>query len=165
MVTVMIGRDDSRAALPGTDGAGSQRLQALANEALERAGVPLWCDPLRIAIGLGKMVRAAMRAEERATLDADCINYLWVAGEPRETGLNVFVGDALAVFADAGFPKPSPADVTLLAGFLALPALDVPTDLELTLQEHAPVWFLREHQRRRRWNRSSDSGVFTAVNR
>lgn len=158
-------REDVRAALPSALGAGSQRLQALANEALDRAGVAPWCDPLRIVLGLGRSVRSVTRAEYRAALVDGCVDYLWSHDEPLETHLNVFVGAALVVFDDAEIVNPSPGNVSRLAGYLALPDPNLSPELELSLQTHAPPWFLREHQRRRRWDKWSDSGIFAAVSR
>lgn len=160
-----IGRDEVNAALSSSHGAGSQRLQTLASEALERACVAYWCDPLAIVLGLGRDVRAVTRAEGRASLVGDCVDYSWVPGEPRETDLNVFMGAALVVFADAGVTNPSPGNVSRVAGYLALPDPNMSPELELALQTHAPIWFLREHQKRRRWDKWSDSGVFAAVSR
>jgi len=134
----------------------------MAAEALARAEVPPWCDPLRIALALGRSVRAVMRAEVRAALVHDCIDYVWVPNE-RETGLNIFMGNALAVFDDAGVTNPNAADVSRLAGYLALPDVGVTPEVELRVQVHAPEWFLREHQRRRRWAKWTASGVFSAV--
>jgi len=145
-----------------TYGASSQRLQTLANKALERSGTAPWCDPLRIALGLGRPVRAVTRSEERAVLEGECIRYLWVPDQ-QETDLNVFTGCGLVVLEDAGFARPSPADVVLVAGYLALPDPSLSPELELALQTHAPPWFLREHQKRRRWDRWSASGIFAAV--
>jgi len=101
------------------------RLEALATCALERAGVEPYCDPLSIALGLGRTVRAVTRAEARATLVGNCLDYLWVQGATRETNMNIFWGDALIVFADAGIVRPSPGELALVAGFLALPARGV----------------------------------------
>src|SRR6185295_325407 len=141
------------------------RLEALATCALERAGVEPYCDPLSIALGLGRTVRAVTRAEARATLVGNCLNYLWVQGATRETNMNILWGDALIVFADAGIVRPSPGELALVAGYLALPARGVDPVDEIRRQTYPPVWFLREHQKRRNWFRRSDSGLFAAVNR
>ncbi len=156
------GRDNIHAAHSSSRGAGPQRLQTMALAALARAHTEPWCDPWKIALGLGRSVRAVTRGEERAILRHGCIDYLWVA-ELLETELNVFMGDALAVLDDAGDTRPSPGDVCRVAGYLALPDPNVLPELELTLQTHAPLAFLRDHQRRRTWDRWSASGVFVAV--
>jgi hypothetical protein len=142
-------------------GAGSQRFRRMANDALARARVAPWCDPVLIPIGLGRTVRALTHADERASLVGRCLSYLWVPSNLRLTGLHLLLGSAIIVFEDEGIPRPSPADVARLAGYLALPDhRDVSSATELTLQVHAPLSFLVEHQRRRRW---TGSGTYAAV--
>jgi len=98
------------------------------------------------------------RAEHRAELEGPRVTYLWHP-DRREAGLSVFIGAALATLADEGLPA-LPADVTALAGYLALPEHGLPLEIETGLQVHAPIWFLEAHQRRRRWG---DSGTYAAI--
>ena len=155
----------SRADDVAPQNARTPRLQQLAKDALERACVEPWCEPYEIIRGLGRPVRAMTRSEHRAVLVRGCVDYLWQPGEPLETNLNLFTGAALAVLEDAGITRPNPADVARVAGHLALPDIGVSPETELFLQVHAPPWFLREHQKRRRWDRWSASGVFAAISR
>ena len=140
-------------------GASSHMLHSMAAGALRRANVGPWCDPVLIPIGLGRRVRALTHADERARLDGDCLSYLWVPDDPPQTGLHLFWGAALIVYQDAGIHRPSPAEVSRLAGHLALSEPDVSPAEELRLQVYAPRSFLIEHQRRR----ESGSGLYAAV--
>jgi hypothetical protein len=150
------------AALSLPVGAGPQRLHRIAVETLERAAVGPHPDPRAIIIGLGRSVRIVTRALVRAELTAECARLLWDA-DGREFGLSGFFGASLIALHDHGL-RPSPSDVTGLAGYLALPEQGVPPSVEVARQTFAPAWFLEAHQRRRRWS-LSDSGLYPAIGR
>jgi len=147
-------REIISAAVAHSHGAGSQRLHRIAIEALRRSGLGPGADPARIAVALGYRIRAVTRADYIARLDGGLISYLWEP-DPRDRGLHVFVGNAIALAREHRL-TPSRTDVFRLAGFLALPDRSVAAEAAEYLQPYAPLWFLEAR-------RQSGSGTYLAI--
>jgi hypothetical protein len=131
---------------------GPTRLHTMALDGIHRARLGAWFDPFRMIEALGRQVLFANGDAVRAHLDGDCVEIAFVRGDSRETDLNAFLGVALILFEDVGVSTPPPSSVVELAGYLAMPDPTVPPALEILLQRHMPIGFMRDHQRRRRWD-------------
>lgn len=126
----------------------------MALAALRRSGVGPGADPARMAIGLGYRLRAVTRTDYMARVDGLLISYLWEP-DTRDRGLNVFVGNAIALAAEEHLSA-SRTDLFRLAGFLALPDRSVPAEAAAWVQPYAPLWFLEAR-------RQSGSGTYLAI--
>lgn len=147
-------REIISAALAHSYGAGAQHWQNMATEAVGRSGLGPYPNPWHLAIALGYRLRSVTRSDFFATISGDCIDVLWVP-EPRETGLHVFVGDALALVHATG-RSATRTDVFRLAGFLALPDRAISAEEASRLQPHVPPWFIEAR-------RQSGSGTYLAI--
>jgi hypothetical protein len=147
-------REIISAALAHSYGAGSAFWQAMAVSAVRRSGLGPYPNPWQLALSLGYRLRSVTRSDQFAMLAGNCIEVLW---EPnaRETGLHVFVGDALALVRESGRAA-TRTDVFRLAGFLALPDRNVAADEAARLQPFVPEWFIEAR-------RQSGSGTYLAI--
>lgn len=136
-------REEITAALRHAFGAGHQRLLSTARDTLRDSGCQPWADPRRIAVGVRKQVRERTDMLERARVDGSVISFRYPGPDPREWGLNMFLGLGLARLGDLEIDADR-ADVICFAGYLALPDL-VDTAQAFELQRYLPEWFIASH--------------------
>jgi hypothetical protein len=130
-------------------------LATLARDALARAECGLYCDPRLLAIALGYTLRLETHSVPwRAKLLGRCINFRYDA-DPRERGLNIFLGLAAALLVSAGLSV-SESSAYRLAAHLALGDGGLP---EVAAQKYVPQAFMLEYIERR----SNQSGVYRSI--
>jgi hypothetical protein len=149
-----------RAALESAFGAGANRLQRRAREALSEARVRPYANPRRIAAELGFRIRANTASDApRAVVDDGLLLYRWDPSS-REWGLNLFIALAMALLGELGRTA-THGEVYALAGYLALPEDNYDTSGDVSRQQFLPAWFIADHHHYRAVG--SASGVYRHV--